>query len=213
MVARDRRADGPTASKMAPRCPRVQTANALTEPAKGRGQARGYELIGRIVVTFGRLDARVVSAILRDNGPRSPFPVGPIPGDFAGRWARWVALGRKWCSPNSQVPLDALNDDVLRLSRIRNDFAHNVIWVSGQYDGACAVGTHRLPPTNWADRFKNWATNFAKAPPTQRPAPPQAGSITTTFSEPELVSLLAQAEQAHEQVIQINEAVAARRHF
>ena len=186
----------------------------MPSAAEARGEAKGYEVIGRIVVAFSALEAKVRSAILRDNAPRSAFPEGPLDADFGKRWGRWCDLQRAWCSPQSQPGFDALGEDVLRLSQLRNDLAHNVIWVSGSYSGTFAVGTHRLPPTTWRKKFRAWAAQIAQLSPTQkRPPAPQGRSVTKVFSEDELVLSLADIEAARDRVGEINDAAAGRRMF
>jgi hypothetical protein len=176
-------------------------------------EARGYELVGRIIVAWGRLDQKVTSVIWRDNDPNAPFPTGPVPHAFYKRLNRWFEIQLPHCAKKNRGAFNRLRKQVEDLSDERDNLAHNVSYVSGHAQDV-TVFVHRFEPPDWRTRFNAWAARtIRKAMRLRTPPPANLGKVERSYFERDLLRLLGEVEAASARITAIGEAIARGEQF
>ncbi len=139
-------------------------------------EALAYEQIGRILVAWGQLDQTISRHTWVDNDPNNAFPTGPVERTFYKRWCRWCLKREESCNPTKRHQFNTFREDVLTLSDMRDDLAHNVSSISTLEDERFRITATRWTKTDWRHRFDAWTKKYARKPPRHRPPMPRGAN-------------------------------------
>lgn len=134
------------------------------------GERFGYELVGRAISAWSRLDQEITRQTLLANDPEraSPFFVGKVKSQFPERLIYWFSLVQPSCKIAEIDRLDEYRRSLLVVIDCRNDLAHHIFDIHGYSVGRFSIGFERLS-IDWEQRFQRWSAQISSG--TSRPMP------------------------------------------
>jgi hypothetical protein len=155
-----------------------------------------FEIIGRAIIAWSNFDQAVITQtwMSRDPLQQSAFRIGGVDIQFSNRWGQWCRIHKPYAS--DKVEFQRLVEEVVKLSTIRNDLAHNVCEIMARSNAPepFVVGILRRHP-DWNTAFEKWATKYAHVHWRSRPPGPRDEELHYTCSD--ILTFITRTHTAH----------------